>query len=65
MAARIPPDWVISPVLETLPHPDTGLPVFARQSYICRDGQGNYVCASGAREDCEAQALAMAQAHTQ
>ena len=65
MAVPLPPGWVTTPSIELVPDPNNGQPVFARQTYICTDGAGVYVCASGAREDCEAQALSMAQCRTQ
>jgi hypothetical protein len=69
MATALPPGWVITPLVETVPNPNVGTPAagpyFVRQTYVCRDAAGGYVCASGALEDCQSQAQAMAQARTQ
>lgn len=65
MAVQLPPGWVITSTVELVPDPNNGLPVFARRTYICTDAAGSYVCSSGAEEDCEAQALSMAQCRTQ
>jgi len=69
MATALPPGWVITPLVETVPNPNVGTPAagpyFVRQTYICTDAAGGYVCSSGALEDCQSQAQAMAQARTQ
>ena len=69
MTVALPPGWVITPTLETVPNPNTSGPgsgaFFSRWTYICTDAAGGYVCASGSEPDCEAQALSMAQARTQ
>jgi|SoimicmetaTmtLPC_FD_contig_51_910086_length_490_multi_2_in_0_out_0_2 hypothetical protein len=68
MAVTLPPGWVITPTLEEVPSPNVGTPAagyFARRTFICTDENGQYVCASGAQEDCEAQAQSMAQCRTQ
>lgn len=69
MAVSLPPGWTITPTLEEVPNPNTSGPgsglFFTRWTYICTDDSGSYVCASGALEDCESQALSMAQARTQ
>jgi hypothetical protein len=69
MAVVLPPGWVITPLLETVPNPNfpgfAAGPGFTRQTYICTDEANQYVCSSGALEDCEAQALTMAQSSTQ
>jgi len=65
MAVTLPLGWSISTFVEHVPNPNgTGAP-FARWTSVCTDEVGNYVCSSGALEDCEAQALTMAQASTQ
>lgn len=65
----LPPGWTITPTLEVVPNPNKSGPgsgdFFSRWTYICTDENGQYVCASGALEDCQAQALTMAQSHTQ
>jgi len=67
--ATLPPGWVITPTVEMVPNPNKVGPAsgdfFSRQTYICTDAHGNYVCSSGAQEDCEAQAQSMAQQRTQ
>jgi hypothetical protein len=68
MAAPLPQSWVITKLLEQVPSPNAGTPAdsyFARWTYICTDGSGAYVCSSGSEDDCENQALTMAQSHTQ
>lgn len=68
MAVTLPPGWAITEVLEIVPSPNAGTPAdsnFARRTFICRDQFSQYVCASGALEDCEAQALSMAQCWSQ
>jgi hypothetical protein len=67
--ATLPPGWVVTSTVEIVPNPNVGTPAagayFSRQTYICTDEHGQYVCASGAREDCETQAQSMAQCRTQ
>ena len=69
MATTLPPGWVITPTVEAVPDPNfpgpTAGPGFVRQTFICRDAAGGYVCSSGALEDCESQAQSMAQVRTQ
>jgi len=69
MAVVLPPGWVINPLVEHVPDPNfPGIlagPGFTRLTYICTDQNGQTVCASGALEDCEAQALTAAQSRTQ
>jgi hypothetical protein len=65
MPVTLPPGWVITTLVEHVPDPNgTGAP-FARWTSVCTDEVGGYVCSSGALEDCESQAQAMAQARTQ
>jgi len=67
--ATLPPGWVVTPTVEIVPNPNVGTPAegafFSRQTYICRDENGQYLCSSGALEDCEAQAQSLAQQRTQ
>jgi hypothetical protein len=67
--ATLPPGWVITPTLEIVPNPNVGTPAegafFARNTFICTDENGQYLCSSGAQEDCEAQAQSLAQCRTQ
>jgi hypothetical protein len=68
MAVNLPPGWAINEVLEIVPSPNVGTPMFstfARITYVCTDQHGDYVCSSGSREDCESQAHAMAEAWSQ
>ena len=69
MTVALHAGWVITPLVEVLQNPNVGTPAegpfFARQTYICTNGSGDYVCSSGALEDCEAQALTMAQSSMQ
>lgn len=68
MAATLPPGWDINEVLEIVPSPNIGTPAyteFARKTFICTNQAGEYVCSSGSLEDCEAQALTMAQSFSQ
>jgi hypothetical protein len=69
MPVTLPPGWVINTFVETVPNPNTSGPgsgpVFSRWTSVCTDETGQYVCSSGALEDCEAQALTMAQSSTQ
>jgi len=69
MATTLPPGWVITTTLETVPDPNspgpTAGPGFVRTTHICTDADGGYVCSSGALEDCESQAQSMAQSRTQ
>tara|TARA_R110000868_G_scaffold197709_1_gene443952 strand:- start:2323 stop:2550 length:228 start_codon:yes stop_codon:yes gene_type:complete len=69
MAVQLPPGWVITEMTETLPSLNPGTPAagayFARRTFVCRQGNGVFVCASGALEDCEAQAQTAAQSRTQ
>ena len=68
MAVTLPPGWAIEESIEIVPSPNKGTPMdsnFARRTFVCRDHAGEYVCSSGALEDCEAQALSMAQAFSQ
>jgi hypothetical protein len=71
MAVTLPPGWAITASVETVPDPNAATepiaagPGFARWTYICTDQNGQYVCGSGAEEDCEAQALTAAQSRTQ
>jgi hypothetical protein len=64
----LPPGWVMTKVLETVPNPNGpnfALPYFVRWTYITTDENGQFVCASGADTDCCAQAHAMAEQRTQ
>jgi hypothetical protein len=69
MAVTLPPGWDITPTLEHVPDPNfpgiTAGAGFTRWTYICTDENDQYVCSSGAQEDCEAQALTAAQSRTQ
>ena len=69
MATTLPPGWVITPTVEAVPDPNFPGPLagpgFTRQTFICTDAAGGYVCSSGALEDCEAQAQTAAQSRTQ
>ena len=71
MPTDLPPGWVVTQTLETVPDPNAATepaaagPGFTRWTYICTDENGQYVCASGSQEDCENQAQSMAQARTQ
>jgi hypothetical protein len=68
MAVTLPPGWTITEQIEVVPSPNIGTPAyteFARRTFICTNADGDYVCASGALEDCEAQALTMAQSFSQ
>lgn len=65
MAVTLPPGWVITATDETVPDPDKRTGGFVRRTYICTDQNSQYVCASGALEDCEAQALSVAQCWSQ
>jgi hypothetical protein len=65
----LPEGWQVNGTVETVPNPNTGTiygqGYFTRQTYICTDARGQFVCASGSEEDCYAQAYAMAQSATQ
>lgn len=65
----LPPGWVITEKEEEVPNPNFGsvygYPFFVRKTYICTDQDGQFVCASGSDQDCESQALSMAQSRTQ
>jgi hypothetical protein len=65
MAVNLPPGWAITELLEDVPDPNNRLPAFRRRTFICTDQRGDYVCSSGALEDCEAQAHSMAEAWSQ
>lgn len=65
MAVALPPGWVITEVLETVPDPNRRTSGFVRRTFVCNDQNNQFVCASGALEDCEAQALSMAQCWSQ
>ena len=68
MAVTLPPGWTIAERIEIVPSPNIGTPAyteFARKTFVCTDQAGQYVCSSGALEDCEAQALTMAQSFSQ
>jgi hypothetical protein len=65
MAAVLPPGWVITPLLESVPDPNGIAAPFVRWTHICYDENTQYVCSSGALEDCESQAQAMAQQRVQ
>lgn len=65
MAVTLPPGWAITEVLESVPDPNGRAAPFVRRTFVCNDQNSQYVCASGAREDCEAQALSMAQCWSQ
>lgn len=65
MAATLPPGWVITEVLETVPSPQPNAPGFVRRTFICNDQNNQFVCASGALEDCESQAQSVAQCWSQ
>ena len=68
MTAQLPPGWVITESIEQVPSPNAGTPAagyFARRTFICTDQNGQYVCSSGAEEDCESQALTAIQSHSQ
>ena len=71
MANALPDGWVITKTLESVPNPNFssgvpyGLPFFTRWTYICTDENDQFVCASGSEEDCQTQALTMAQSQTQ
>jgi hypothetical protein len=68
MAVTLPPGWTINEMIEVVPSPNIGTPAyteFARRTYVCTDQAGQYVCSSGSLEDCESQALTMAQAFSQ
>jgi hypothetical protein len=67
--AQIPASWTITKTLEEVPATNAGTAYssapFMRWTYICTDENGDYVCASGAEEDCQAQALTMYQSSLQ
>jgi len=69
MAQQLPPGWVVTESIEVLPGLNQGTPMqggyFSRRTFTCRDAKGNWVCASGAEEDCYTQAATMAQSRTQ
>ena len=69
MANLLPPGWEITESIEVLPSLNPGTPYenayFSRKTYICRDGRGDYICASGDRGDCQTQAQGLAEARTQ
>jgi len=69
MAVTLPPGWTITKTLEEVPNPNFGTPYgqnyFVRWTYICRDENNQFVCASGSEDDCNSQAQAMAQSRTQ
>jgi hypothetical protein len=65
MPVTLPPGWVINTLVEHVPDPNGIAAPFARWTSVCTDEMGQFVCASGALEDCESQAQAMAQARTQ
>jgi hypothetical protein len=68
MAVLLPLGWVITKLLEDVPSPNAGTPAagyFARWTYVCTGELGQYVCSSGSEQDCESQALTMAQSRTQ
>jgi hypothetical protein len=65
----LPPGWTITESIEEVPNPNFGTvfgyPFFTRKTFICTDENGQFVCASGSDQDCESQALSMAQSRTQ
>ena len=65
MAVTLPPGWAINEVLESVPDPNGRAAAFVRRTFVCKDQYDQYVCASGALEDCEAQALSVAQCWSQ
>jgi hypothetical protein len=69
MALDLPPGWTVTGQVENVPNPNFGTPYgqnfFARQTYICTDDRGDFVCASGSEDDCNNQAQTAAQSRTQ
>jgi len=65
MAVTLPQGWTISGFYEAVPDPNGVAAPFARFSYVCTDEHGVVVAASGSQQDCEAQALTLAQSRTQ